>query len=557
MNTEGPKQLPIPPDFPVEWGSNEEQLFWEIDRVHFMGPIPLLCQDFAVLLNDGFAQAAEDFAMPIRWKKKFIHNFDYTAVVPAVPLEDMEAQTMRSMEKFGPGMFEIQQKWEQTFLPEVKEKLKFWESFDLKAADMPALLDHFNTTASHYVRLWHIHFAAVFPLYFTISQFDEFYTDLFGKENALKVYHLLQGFDNKTLEADRTLWTLSQKALANPELKNLFETKTPSDIIKALKNNEMDQEFSKDFDAFMEEYGQRANGWVLHEISWVEDPTPAIQTLKEYVQEPPADPIEEMKVLVEERDKLIAETREAIQSYPQPVKDEFEAMLPAAQFATVLSEDHGYWIDFRSNYKIRSVIMELGRRFCEAGLLDSPQDIFHVSLDQIKQIAQQWPANAEQKLGQAEKASFEKSLQITPPPMVGSLPPGPPPGDPITRTFGKFFGMPVSDETPTPDTKLIQGHPGSSGTIRGTAKVILSLKDAEKLHEGDILVTATTAPPWTPLFATAAAVVTDAGGVLCHCAVVAREYGIPAVVGTMFATSVIQDGQMVEVDGNTGQVTIV
>lgn len=86
--------------------------------------------------------------------------------------------------------------------------------------------------------------------------------------------------------------------------------------------------------------------------------------------------------------------------------------------------------------------------------------------------------------------------------------------------------------------------------------MIRSLSEAGKLQRGDILVAETTAPPWTPLFATAAAIVTDTGGILSHCAVVAREYRIPAVVGTGRATAVIRDGQTLEVDGDAGLVRI-
>jgi pyruvate,water dikinase len=92
---------------------------------------------------------------------------------------------------------------------------------------------------------------------------------------------------------------------------------------------------------------------------------------------------------------------------------------------------------------------------------------------------------------------------------------------------------------------------------RGVAKVVRALAEADKLEPGDILVAETTAPPWTPLFATVAAVVTDTGGVLSHSAVVAREYGIPAVVGTGNATAILADGQLVEVDGDKGIVRIV
>jgi rifampicin phosphotransferase len=87
--------------------------------------------------------------------------------------------------------------------------------------------------------------------------------------------------------------------------------------------------------------------------------------------------------------------------------------------------------------------------------------------------------------------------------------------------------------------------------------VIHSLAEAGKLQPGDVLVAVSTEPPWTPLFATASAIVTDSGGVLSHSAVVAREYRIPAVVGTGNATTTFKDGQLLEVDGNAGTVRVV
>ncbi len=121
------------------------------------------------------------------------------------------------------------------------------------------------------------------------------------------------------------------------------------------------------------------------------------------------------------------------------------------------------------------------------------------------------------------------------------------------RFFGKFFGgPPPASEAPS----VLRGNAGSPGKVRGPAKVARSLAEATKLRQGDVLVAETTAPPWTPLFATAAAIVTDTGGILSHCAVVAREYRIPAVVGTGRATAEIRDGQILEVDGDAGLVRI-
>ena len=140
---------------------------------------------------------------------------------------------------------------------------------------------------------------------------------------------------------------------------------------------------------------------------------------------------------------------------------------------------------------------------------------------------------------------------VRPPDGIGAPAEPPPSDDPFTRTFGKFFGgpppAPVEGEeglvAATPAAPVGSGAPpGHPFARRG-----------RPARPGDILVAETTSPPWTPLFAVAAAVVTDTGGVLSHCAVVAREYGLPAVVGTGRGTDRITDGMVIEVDGDAGR----
>lgn len=104
--------------------------------------------------------------------------------------------------------------------------------------------------------------------------------------------------------------------------------------------------------------------------------------------------------------------------------------------------------------------------------------------------------------------------------------------------------------------KTIRGIPASQGNAQGKVKIILSSGDFSKFEAGDILVTRSTNPEWTPLLAVAKAVVTDTGGALCHAAIVSREYSIPAVVGTQSATEILKDGQTVEVSGSEGLVRI-
>jgi pyruvate,water dikinase len=131
--------------------------------------------------------------------------------------------------------------------------------------------------------------------------------------------------------------------------------------------------------------------------------------------------------------------------------------------------------------------------------------------------------------------------------------PAPPTGDPVEEVLMRFFGTPVE---PSQDSSVLAGIAAAPGVATGTAKVVRSLDEASKLQQGDIMVCEMTLPPWTPLFSTVSAVVADTGGILSHCAIVAREYRIPCVVGTAVGTVTIKDGQRVTVDGSKGIVRI-
>ncbi len=123
----------------------------------------------------------------------------------------------------------------------------------------------------------------------------------------------------------------------------------------------------------------------------------------------------------------------------------------------------------------------------------------------------------------------------------------------MEAALGKMFGMPVE---PSTDPNVIPGIGASPGTVQGRARVVKNLSEASKVQPGDVLVCEMTMPAWTPLFSIASAVVADTGGVLSHCAIVSREYGMPCVVGTQIGTTALQDGMMLTVDGSQGIVRI-
>jgi pyruvate,water dikinase len=549
-------QIPAIPDFPVAWENpDDERLFWTRDAMHFPNPVNALEDEFLVRMaqGNGFARACEAYDMPVKILVRRVNTYLYTATAPVVAPDEMEAAGERSQEKIGEAMARLGERWRGEYLPEIEAYLRDWDRFDLRGASTPELLSHLDETVAKFRRLWEIHFTIVIPMMISTSMFEEFYRDLFGSDGAFEAYSLLQGLDNKTIETGRELWRLSRQALGMPEVRRVLEENAAADVVTALEGSAEGRRFLAKLDEYLVEYGHRGDLWGISYPTWAEDPTPVIKMLKDYVAQSGGGPDEELASLAAERERHLAETRERLEGYPQAVRDEFEFLLKVAQESVVLSEDHGFWIDFSSTARVRGVVMEFGRRFAESGAIERPDDVLHLNLAEIRETAERLPDLDRRDLAARRKAELERFAGVQPPPALGTPPPGPPPDNPVNRTLMKFFGGPPQ---PSGEPGVLRGNPGSPGVVRGRARVLRSLTEAAGLQTGEVLVAETTAPPWTPLFATVAAVVTDTGGILSHCAVVAREYRIPAVVGTGAATATIKDGQTVEVDGNRGTVRI-
>jgi pyruvate,water dikinase len=238
------------------------------------------------------------------------------------------------------------------------------------------------------------------------------------------------------------------------------------------------------------------------------------------------------------------------------VRERIEFLLGAAQVGNVLLDDHQYWIDFASLYQVRQVMLEFGRRFAAAGVLAAPDDVFHLSIAELQQTAETLPRIDRRRLVGAREAEIAYFRTIPAPPVLGTPPSTPLPATPFFNSLGRYAGVPPAEAGDTAG-RSVAGNAGAPGKAQGVARVARTLADAAKLQPGDVLVAVATSPSWTPLFGTAAAIVTDTGGILSHAAIVAREYGIPAVVGTGNGTTRIHDGQLVEIDGDAGIVRFV
>ena len=583
MSTTSTRQSPTPgqpiptsPEFAVVWDDPRDAKLTWMTIPQYKIPIAPLIYAFVGTFLMGGNVGMEQAGLPFEVRVKRINTYAYLGMVPkdAPPEAMMKAMGLLNraapgvfkmmMSKVGAGMSKQQESalnpiverfesyWLDELLPEIKQHIAYFESCDLRGMSLDQLRAHLAETLKRVERMGALH-GVIMPMLFAMSQFEELYCELFEGATTLDALRLTQGFDNKTMEGDRALWRLSRAARTTPEVREILSNHAAGEVTHTLEKSAAGKQFLADLRAWLAQYGQRLNSaFALGEPSWIEDPTPAIQNLQTYVAMPDLRPEMEPAALAAEREKSVAEARAKLSGYPQPIMARFETLLKAAQVAAVVHEDHNFWIDQRLFYHVRRIILEFGGRLAQAGVLDAVNEVFYLTPDEL----QNGRDVRMKHLVQERKAEMENFSHVTSPPMLGTMPAFEmTDGGSMVRAL--FKGELNSASLSNSEINKVKGLPGSAGVVRGTARVIRSLAEAGKLQPGDVLVAVATEPPWTPLFATASAIVTDGGGVLSHSAVVAREYRIPAVVGAGNATTTFKDGQLIEVDGNTGVAQVV
>ena len=581
--------IPTPPDFPVRWAAPDQaRLLWTLDKQHFPDPVsPLTASIQGPAMADAFNKTAEQYALPLRMDVLYLNTYLYYAISPVGMPPAFLLKGLNALKRIAPGMVNalldrragrmaqrylahlnpvmerLAEYWENDWLPEVQRYLTAWESFDLDGAGLPRLLAHLEESVGWIRRVWEIHGRLMFPAYLAISRFEELYGEHFNEAEPLAAFRLLQGLDNSFLASDRALWQLSRQALTLPEVRRILEMHEAARVIPALEGSPAGRIFLAELRAFLDQYGRRANKtFGMDEVSWLEDPAPVIKSLQAYLTQPDRDLEAECQAQAVEREQGVARARRRLQGHPLPAANRFETWLKAAQAGAFLSAEHDYWLDQQAQYQLRRVVQAVGCRLATAGVIGKADDVFYLTLDEVRETVAALPRLDRKALlreRQAEMAHFW-AAPGEPPLLLGAVPlMEPPKSDPLKRAFDKMLGAPLTPAMAggvSQRETVLAGVAASPGVARGRARVIRNLAGAGNLQQGDVLVAEAIQPPWTPLFATAAAVVTEVGGILSHSAIMAREYGIPAVVGVSNATTLLVNGQAVEVDGSAGVVRL-
>lgn len=447
-------------------------------------------------------------------------------------------------------------RWEQKARPGYAKVVQDVEAHNLSKVSARRLMVMAQTLVAAAARHYVIIQSGILPAaYNTETFFAQFYDRVVRRPGDPPALTFLLGYDSTPMLADKSLYDLAMWARTKPQLLEYLQTTPGTPIAAGLQQDTPVEAAGPAWSEFKQRFADhlRQYGHMIYDLDFAQpvpagDPAPLLETLKYYLSGTAPNPHDRQAkaVLAGEQATRMIEAR-----LKGPRLAIFKQLLRGAQRFAPLRENA--LADVGLGWPaIRRIFHELGTRLVKAGAMASPDDIYMLRMNELESAVANLDAGKPVENMQARiderRRTIERESKVTPPVAL-----------PEKEGF-KFAGIDFSGVSPaqvrreTGDT--IKGQGTSPGTITGTARVIHGPDEFNQMQPGDILVAKITTPAWTPLFALASGVVTDVGGALSHGSIVAREYHIPAVLGTGFATERIQSGQRITVDGDNGTVTL-
>jgi rifampicin phosphotransferase len=343
---------------------------------------------------------------------------------------------------------------------------------------------------------------------------------------------LIVGGRTRTEDANRALEGLASQVRADPALRDAFNQLDPPTLRARLDEDPEFAGFRSALDDFLAEYGQRetVSPLVMSAPTWSDDPALPLGVIKVLLEERPQTPAtrpsaEAERRLLDHRLLRSPQRRAAVLH-----------LVEAARAGVAFREDSHFYAT-RAIPMLRRTLLEADRRLAAAGVLPKAEEVFHLRLAELEALTEPDGLSAVEadRMRRVAAARAARRAELAGVPMIAAAN--------------------LLEPAAAGKDALVSGVPASGGRATGPARVIREPAEFGTMRSGDVLVCPNTNPAWTPLFQRAVAVVVDSGGVGSHAAIVAREYGIPAVMGTGSATRVLTDGQRITVDGDSGRVT--
>ncbi|MBL8552439.1 MAG: hypothetical protein JNJ73_20805 [Hyphomonadaceae bacterium] len=433
------------------------------------------------------------------------------------------------------------------------------------------VLEVWQKTLEGYFRMWHHHFEFLLLGYGAYLVFFDFCKKAFPEMADQTIATMVAGMEGEMFRPDDELRGLARRAVELGVDGKFVEGAKPADILTSLEQmGDSGRAWLASFETARNPWFQigAGDGFYHYHRSWNDDLTIPFSALPGYCAKVRAGdrlerPIAELK---QEREHVIRATRDLLSSDEE--RAAFDQMIGLSHRVFPYVEEHKFYCEHWYTTLFFNKVREFGALLARHGFFPNAEDVFQLNRFEVEQALidlmtswsngspprgpDLWPPIVAQR-----RAAVAEWAKVTMPPALGPVPDVI--DDPaIVMLWGitrdNLNNWLAADSAG--DTGEIRGFAASPGVVEGTARVVKSVEEIARLRQGDILVCQITNPSWAPIFDKISAAVSDIGGSMSHAAIVAREYGLPAVVGTAVATQRIKDGQRVRVDGGRGVVTI-
>ena len=485
-------------------------------------------------------QMRTTFSMPQPWFC-IVNGYFYTRQdrpfrPPAAPSATLGERTATR----GMGNYENLNRWRNEYLPAYLKRLHGHLEYDIASASSEDLVAFFDSLTRESGEFWYL----MAPIgYGFESSFAEYYASVIPE--ALRPHYttFFKGFPSKVMEGEEALRALAMRGKEDGSLAERLLASTAQAVVQELE--QMPDWLRQGLDAYHGEYGHQVYNLDLSFPTMGEAPVGTIAALQNYLRYETQSPAMLLKASAEQREAAERHVLALLADQPQE-QEYLRQSIRGFQASAASREDAGFYLQ-RPWPLLRRVVLELGRRIAEAGVLEAPEQVFFVEKEELDGVlgalGRGEPVSMLHDVAEGREHTWEEHRKLAAPASI--------PEDNAKE------GMDATAELiqDAEGTRII-GQSASPGRGQGTARIIHSPDELGRFAKGDVLVTTAASPALTPLLLLASALVTEAGGGASHSTLVARDLGVPTVVNTGIATRVIRDGQQVEVDGTRGIIRL-
>jgi pyruvate,water dikinase len=436
--------------------------------------------------------------------------------------------------------------WKEKTLPDLLATVEEWRKIDYKTAPDEDLLRGICELAIAGGMYWSSNASHTFGIAkATDDQLQAFLRENLPNHNFTSG-HFLSGFKSRTLEANEYMYKIAKQIQANEALFKLVVTTPPKQMMEILQNHPDSGPLVKDIEEYLKIYGHLGYSLDFVEPLPTEDSSALLASLRTMVTAKDYNPKKHEVDATRNREEAMQKVEQlldGLEYWQFRYRNWFTHRFYFIREEVIFYLTSGWPV-------LRLLALELGERLVDIGTINIPNDVFYLVTEELTKAINARKENKAileyQQLTSDRRELREARKRLHPP---GTIP------EVASNNPGVSFKETQTKNDPNSD--ILRGIPVSPGTVTSPASLIKSPAEFDKMEPDSILVCSMTNPAWTPLFAHATGLVTDMGGILGHGSIVAREYGIPAVVGTGNITQRTKHGQTIRVDGDAGTVELI